>query len=156
MRDKLVKNNIITADKAVIDIGTNTAKVLDVHYTSKEIEIEDANFVPAGRFGDFNFLEFAKRIDSVIKGKKRRDIILSLPSNMTESKIVSVKNKNEKDTLKTVEKHCKSFGRTSPLSHVINSAFLGKREEQGDTVSYYLISAVQKSIINELIECFAD
>lgn len=156
MRDKLLKNNIITADKAVIDIGTNTTKILSVHYTAKEIEIDDAEIVSSGAMNAFNFVKFANRINTVLKGKKRKDIILSLPSNMTESKIVSVKNKNSKDTEKAIEKHCKSFGRTSPLTHVVNSVRLGKREEQGDTVTYYLISAVPKTTINEFIEAFAD
>lgn len=153
MRDTLVKNNIITSDKAVIDVGSNTAKILCAHYTSKEIVIEDAEIVSSG---GISFVKFAKRVNSVLKGRNRKDIILSLPSNMTESKIVSVKNKSRKDAEKAVEKQCKSFGRISPLTHVVNAVSLGKREEQGDTVAYYMITAVQKSVINELIEIFAD
>ena len=97
MRDNLLKNNIIKADKAVIDIGSNTTKILSVHYTAKEIVVEDAEIVSSGGMNVFNFVKFANRINSVLKGKKRKDIILSLPSNMTESKIVSVKNKNGKE-----------------------------------------------------------
>ena len=156
MRDNLLKNNIIKADKAVIDIGTNTTKILSVHYTAKEIEIEDDEIVSSGAMNAFNFVKFANRINAVLKGKKRKDIILSLPSNMTESKIISIKNKNAKDTEKAIDKHCNSFARTSPVTHVVEPIYLGRREEQGDTVSYYLISAVQKSVVNELIEAFAD
>ena len=92
MRDNLLKNNIIKADKAVIDIGSNTTKILSVHYTAKEIVVEDAEIVSSGGMNVFNFVKFANRINTVLKGKKRKDIVLSLPSNMTESKIVSVKN----------------------------------------------------------------
>ena len=42
-----------------------------------------------------------------------------------------------------------SFGRVNPITHVLDYAFLGKREEQGDSVSYYLISAVQKSVAHD-------
>ena len=79
-----------------------------------------------------------------------------MPSNLTESKIISVKNKSNKDASKTVHKQCKTFGRSSPLTHVVNAALMGTREEQGDTAAYYLISSVQKSVMNELIEAFAD
>lgn len=155
MHDELIKKNVMKADKAVIDMGASSTKVIGVHYTSKEVEIETAELIPNGA-SSFNFVKFANKIDTMLKSKKRRDILLSLPSYMTESKIVSVKNKTDKEAAKIIEKQCNSFGRTSTLSHVIDSVYLGKREEQGDTVSYYLITAVQKNMINELINAFED
>lgn len=156
VKDILVKNNIIKADKAIIDIGIYSAKILEAHYTAKCVDIEDANIIKTGFKGEFDFEEFAKRVDTVLVGKVRKDIIVSLPSSMAESKIISIKNKTDKDTKSLVEKQCQSFGKASNITHVINSTFLGKREEQGDSVSYFLISAVSKAVINELIESFED
>ena len=48
------------------------------------------------------------------------------------------------------------FGKVSTITHVVDYAYLGKREEAGDTVRYYLISAVQKSVASDLISAFAE
>ena len=93
VKDILVKNNIIKADKAIIDIGIYSAKILEAHYTAKCVDIEDANIIKTGFKGEFDFEEFAKRVDAVLVGKVRKDIIVSLPSSMAESKIISIKNK---------------------------------------------------------------
>lgn len=154
MKDTLVKNNIIKADKAIIDIGTYSAKILEAHYTAKHVDIKDANIIKTGFNGEFDFEEFANNVNAVLAGKVRKDIIVSIPSSMTESKIISIKNKTDRDTKSLVEKQCQSFGKASNITHVINSTFLGKREEQGDSVSYFLITAVSKSTINEIIESF--
>lgn len=156
MKDTLVKNNVIKADKAIIDVGIYSAKIIEAHYTSKCVNVEDANIIKTGFGENFDFEEFAKRVDTLLLGKVRKDIIVSLPSSMAESKIISVKNKNDRDTKALVEKQCANFGKASHITHVISSTFLGKREEQGDSVSYFLISAVSKSVINELIESFED
>ena len=156
MRDKLLKNNIIKAQKAIIDIGTDSTKVLEVSYTSKEINIDEAYFFKVGYDGETSFTEIAKKIDEKLYGRQRKDVIVVIPANLTESKIISVKNKNNKDANKVVHKQCRTFGRSNPLTHVVTASFMGTREEQGDTVTYYLISSVQKGIMNELIEAFAD
>ena len=156
MRDELLKSNVIKAQKAIIDIGTDSTKVLEVSYTAKEINIEEAYLLKVGYNGETSFTEIAKKVDEKLYGRQRKDIIIVLPSNLTESKIISVKNKNNKDANKVVHKQCKTFGRSNPLTHVVNASFMGAREEQGDTVAYYLISSVSKGIMNELIEAFAD
>lgn len=47
-----------------------------------------------------------------------------------------------------------TFGRANPITHIVDYAFLGMREEDGDTVYYYFLSAVQKSIVAELVSSF--
>lgn len=156
MRDELLKSNVIKAQKTIVDVGTHSTKVLVASYTSKEINIEEASFIKCGYSGESSFSEIAKKVDDKLQGRVRRDVIVSLPSNLTESKIISVKNKNKRDSVKMVHKQCKNFGRSNPLTHVVNASLMGTREEQGDTVTYYLISSVPKGVINELIDAFSD
>ena len=39
--DLLIKNNIMKRNKIIVDVGTHTTKILDVHYASKEIYIKE-------------------------------------------------------------------------------------------------------------------
>lgn len=47
-----------------------------------------------------------------------------------------------------------TFGRVNPITHIVDYAFLGMHEEEGDTVYYYLLSTVQKSVAAELVSSF--
>lgn len=156
MRDELLKNNIIKAEKAIVDMGSDSTKILEVSYTSKTINIEEAYMLPIGFDTDRSFEETAKKVSEKLSGRKRRDIIVSLPPEITESKIISVKNKTDKEAAKTVQKQCRAFGKTNSLTHIVNASLLGTREEQGDTVMYYLVSSVQKSVMHELVDAFSD
>lgn len=157
--DALIKNNILKRDKIVVDVGMHTTKILDVHYVSKQIHIKGAecfesNFVITEDGIDYD--ELARKVDINTSGRGRKDISITLPDYLVESKIVQLKNKKESEIDKIIKRDHMHYGKVSPLTHVIDYAYLGKREEAGDTVRYYLISAIKKSIAMELIEAFAE
>ena len=157
--DLLIKNNIMKRNKIIVDVGTHTTKILDVHYASKEIYIKEAknfesNFVIVENGIDYD--ELARKVDMFTSGNGRRDISITLPDFLVESKIVQIKNKKESDIDKVIKKEYMHFGKVSPITHVVDYAFLGKREEAGDTVRYYLISAIQKSVATELVNAFSE
>ncbi len=154
MLDELIKYNCMRGSKAVIDIGTDSTKILDIHYEAKEISIREAHLIKVGYNGESSFREIARKVEEKISGRQRKDIIIVLPSSITESKIVSVKNKKTKDARRIVHKQCKTFGKSSPSSRYAEYTLMGTREEQGDTVAYYLLSSVQKGILIELFEAF--
>ena len=157
--DLLIKNNIVKRNKVIVDVGVHTSKVLDVNYAAKEIVIKgreyfDSNFVILENGIDSD--ELARRVDMHTSGSGRKDISITLPDFLVENKIIQIKNKKESDIDKIIRKEYMHFGKVSPLTHVVDYAFLGKREESGDTIRYYLISAVQKSIANDLVAAFAE
>lgn len=156
--DILIKNNIVKKNKVIIDIGLFATKILGVHYAAKKVAVTYAKVFDNRSIIEgeaIHFDELAKKVDEVITGTGRGDISISLPAEFCENKIITIKNKKESDIPKIIKKDYMSFGRVSPITHVIDYAFLGKREEQGDSVFYYLISAVQKSVANDLISAFA-
>ena len=157
--DALIKNNIMKRDKIIVDVGVHTTKILDVHYVSKQIQIKGAecfesNFVVTDEGLDVD--ELARKVDIHTSGSGRKDISITLPDYLVESKIIQLKNKKESEVDKIIRREHMHFGKVSPLTHVIDYAFLGKREEAGDTVGYYLISAVKKSIAMDLVDAFAE
>lgn len=155
--DLLIKNNIMKRNKIIVDVGTHTTKILDVHYASKEIYIKEANDFESNFVIVENGLdcdELARKVDMFASGSGRKDISITLPDFLVESKIVQIKNKKESEIDKIIKNDYMHFGKVSPITHVIDYAFLGKREESGDTVRYYLISAVQKSVVSELVNAF--
>lgn len=159
MNDVLIKNNIVKKNKIIVDIGEHSIKVLNVKYAAKNINITSAEEVDAtGIFSDeeMNASELAKRVDEVAMGSGRKDISVTLPSEMTINKIVSLKNKKESEIPKIIAKEHSSFNGISKITHVIDYAYIGKRDEQGDTVHYCIVSAVKKSLVNELIKEFAE
>lgn len=155
--DILIKNNIIKKNKVIIDIGLFATKILEVHYAAKKVSVTHARVFDNRSIVEgetIHFEELAKKVNEVITGTGRGDISLSLPAELCENKIITIKNKKESDIPKIIKKDYMSFGRVSPITHVIDYAFLGKREEQGDSVFYYLISAVQKSVAHDLVSAF--
>ena len=58
--DLLIKNNIMKRNKIIVDVGTHTTKILDVHYASKEIYVKEAK-------------DYVERIEEMLH---RKDIIL--------------------------------------------------------------------------------
>ena len=157
--DILIKNNIMKRSKIIVDVGVHTTKVLNIHYAAKEIYVKEAecfesNFVITENGIDYD--ELARKVDMHASGSGRKDVSITLPDFLVESKIIQVKNKKESDIDRLIKKEYMHFGKVSPLTHVVDYAFLGKKEEAGDTVRYYLISAVQKSVASELIEAFSE
>lgn len=157
--DALIKNNVIKKDKVIVDIGKYSTKILEVHYASKEAIVKSSKLVETcydDETDNINYDDLARKVDERAKVKGRKDISVSLPAEITENKIITIKNKKESDIPKIIKNEYSSFGKVSPITHVVDYAFLGKREEQGDTVFYCLISAIHKSIANELVEAFAN
>ena len=157
--DFLIKNNIIKQNKIIVDIGMFSTKILEVNYSAKKINILAAklfdNAHVEAEYG-FDFEDIARRVCEKISRNGKNDVTVSLPSELTENKIVTIKNKKAKEIPKIIEREHMLFGKVSPITHVEDYAYLGTREETGDTVSYYLISAVQKSIANDLVSAFAE
>lgn len=157
--DVLVKNNIIKWNKTIVDAGLHTTKILNVHYASKQITIKEAKQFDSSFItpeNELNFNELAAKVDLYASGRGRKDISITLPDFLVESRIIPIKNKKESDIDGIIKKDYSHFGKVSPLTHIVDYAFLGKREESGDTIRYYLVSAIQKSVANELISAFAE
>ena len=155
--DVLIKNNIIKKNKLIVDIGMYETKVLEAHYEAKKITIVSAKTIDSKGVVDENgidFSELASRIGVEFSGSAKRDVSVSLPSELCESKIITIKNKKKSEIPKIIRKDYMTFGRANPITHIVDYAFLGMREEDGDTVYYYLLSAVQKSIAAELVASF--
>ena len=155
--DALIKNNIIKKNKLIVDIGMYETKVLEVHYEAKKVTVTNAKTFGSKGFVDENgidFPELASKIDTEVSGAGKRDVSVSLPSEICESKIITIKNKKKSEIPKIIKKDYMTFGRANPITHVVDYAFLGMREEDGDTVYYYLLSAVQKSVASDLVTAF--
>lgn len=155
--DALIKNNIIKKNKLIVDIGMYETKVLEVHYEAKVVTVISAKIINSKGIvdeGGINFSELASKIADEFSGSCKRDVSVSLPSEMCESKIITIKNRKKSEIPKVIKKNYMSFGKANPITHVVDYAYLGKREEDGDTVFYYLLSAVQKSIAAELVTGF--
>lgn len=155
--DFLIKNNITKGCKIVADIGTYETKLLTVKYAAKNVNLENAEAFDSSSLyygDDFNFDELARRVRMYSKSGGRHDVCVTLPDGMVENRIVSFKNRKEAELDKLIRKEYMTFGRVSPLTHVVDYAFLGKHDESGDMVSYYLISAIRKNIAEDLVSAF--
>lgn len=155
--DILIKNNIIKKNKLIVDIGMFETKVLEAHYEAKKITVTSAKTIGSKGIADENgidFSELASRIDAEFSGTGKKDVSVSLPADFCESKIITIKNKKKSEIPKIIKKEYMTFGRANPITHVVDYAFLGMREEDGDTVFYCLLSAVQKSIAADLVASF--
>lgn len=155
--DVLIKNNIIKKNKLIVDIGMFETKVLEAHYEAKKITITSAKTIGSKGIVDENgidFSELASKIDDEFSGSGKKDVSVSLPSELCESKIITIKNKKKSEIPKIIKKEHMTFGRANPITHIVDYAFLGVREEDGDTVYYYLLSAVQKSVAADLVAGF--
>ena len=155
--DVLIKNNIIKKNKLIVDIGMYETKVLEAHYESKRITVVSAKTNSSKGIVDENgidFFELASIIRENFSGSCKRDVSVSLPADLCENKIITIKNKKKSEIPKIIKKEHMTFGRVNPITHIVDYAFLGMREEDGDTVYYYLLSAVQKSIATDLVSSF--
>lgn len=155
--DVLIKNNIIKKNKLIVDIGMYETKVLEVHYESKRITVVSAKTISSKGIVDENgidFFELASIIRENFSGSCKRDVSVSLPAELCENKIITIKNRKKSEIPKIIKKEHMTFGRVNPITHIVDYAFLGMREEDGDTVYYYLLSAVQKSIGTDLVSSF--
>ena len=157
--DFLIKNNIIKQNKLIVDIGMFSTKLLEINYAAKKINVTSAKIFDNSRNSDEYELDFeniARRTYEKASGNGRKNVVAVLPTELTENKIITVKNKKEKDIPRIISREHMSFGRVSRITHVVDYAYLGKRIESGDTVMYFLISAVKKSIANDLVSAFAE
>ncbi len=157
--DILIKNNVIKQNKIVVDMGEFELKLIDVHYAAKRVEITGAKILNAANMfkdGLPDITEIARRVNENTSGKGRRNMTVILPASVCECKIITIKNKKLSDISKIIAKEYATFGKVSNLTHVIDFAYLGKREEHGDTVHYCMLSAISKSFANELVSEFAD
>ena len=155
--DALIKNNIIKKNKLIIDIGMYEIKILETHYEAKKITVVSAKTISSSGIVDesgIDFSEIAAKINEEVSGSVKRDVSISLPSEFCESKIITIKNRKKAEIPKIIKKDYMTFGRVNPVTHIVDYAFLGVREEEGDTVYYYLLSAVQKSVASELVSSF--
>ena len=155
--DFLIKNNITKGCKTVVDIGTYETKLMTVKYAAKNVNLENAEAFDSSSLyygDDFNYDELARRVRMYSAGGGRHDIAITLPESMVENRIVSFKNRKEAELDKLIHKEYMTFGRVSPLTHVVDYAFLGKHDEGGDMVSYYLISAIRKNVAEDLVSAF--
>ncbi|MDD6735888.1 MAG: pilus assembly protein PilM [Clostridiales bacterium] len=150
--DLLIKNNIIKQNRVIVDIGTFRTKVLEVKYEARNIYITSASSFDTSVGGVISFAEIARRVRSVTSGAGQKNVVIILPGAYTENKIISMKNIKESDIDKAIEKE--GFAKASPATHEIDYAYLGKRDEQGDTIRYCLMAAAAKSIDNELVSEF--
>ncbi|MBQ6906931.1 MAG: hypothetical protein IJQ28_01005, partial [Clostridia bacterium] len=63
--DILVKHNIIKSDKYIIDAGTHSTKILEVHYGSKTVTVKKAMKIENTMYDKdegFNFHDLARRV----------------------------------------------------------------------------------------------
>lgn len=156
--DFLIRNNIMKQNRAVLDIGHHAVKVLEVHYAARRAEVTDARMFDAGSIlqnNSIDAVELAKRADSYISSSARHHVSISLPPEICENKIVTIKNKKESEIAKIVEREYVGFSGVSNMTHVIDYAYLGTLEEQGNTVHYVLLMAASKTLLNELVSEFA-
>ena len=155
--DVLIKNNIIKKNKLIVDIGMYETKILEAHYEAKKITVISAKSISNNGIVDesgIDFSELASKINEEVSGSAKRDVSVSLPSEFCESKIITIKNRKKSEIPKIIKKDYMTFGRVNPITHIVDYAFLGVREEDGDTVYYYLLSAIQKSLASELVASF--
>jgi hypothetical protein len=158
--DALVKKNIIKKNKVIIDIGHKYIKLLGVTYANNIITITGSYKIDAAPFFFenelTNYRELVKSINDIISRKKlirNGEISLSLPTGMVEHRIGSAKNIKLSDLNKNVKSNI-GLNKVSELTHNIDWSYLGQGEKNSDTHSYYLVSAINKSIINPLIKEF--
>lgn len=156
--DFLVKQNIIKKQKAIIDIGHKYIKILGARYAKGHVEItESCKLVSTPFFfeGDLvNVKELACNVQSILNSRKELkncEISLSVPSSMVFHKIVAVKNVNPKDLDKYIKKEHMSFNKVSSLTHNMDWAYLGQKEENSETIRYCLVSAINKTSITPLL-----
>lgn len=157
--DFLIKNNVIKKVKVIADVGHKYLKIIGVRYENKQAVVFCCDKVDSsGIFLDdeINAHELVRLISSFIRTNRIRnpEISLSLPSSMTVSKIVDVRNIKEKDIDKHIKNEHYNFNRVTPITHIIDWAYLGKREENGDTIHCCLLCATPKSVVMPLLEQF--
>ena len=156
--DFLIKKNIIKKSKVIVDIGSKYIKVLEVHYAGKRVSVTNAQKIDSTAMfqDDINYSDMAKEIRKAIGEQKKCEVSVSLPAHLVESKIITVKNKKQTDIPKLMEKEYTSMGRVTPLTHILDYAYLGKKEENSDTMHYCLNSAEHKNTMEQLVGAFLE
>ncbi len=159
--DLLVKQNIIKKNKVVIDIGEKYAKILFVNYEKGKVTIQSSYKVDVSScFVEGNLTEVKELVRKIYNAINRKqltkaiEISISVPSYMVTQKIVPIKNTREKDIDKHIIKEYIKLGKVSPATHYIDWAYLGQREENGETINYCMISATPKTQITPMLEEF--
>ncbi len=152
--DFLIKNNIMKQSKIIVDMGEFATKIVSANYAARRVEITQSKSIDGFHLtgaGGIDISELAQRLDGECAGSGRMDMTVIVPGSMTENKVITIKNKKISDIPKIIEKEYLSFGKANRITHVIDYAYLGKREEQGDTLHYCMLSAVPKVFANELV-----
>lgn len=157
--DILIKNNIIKSTKVIVDVGHKYIKLIGVKFENKHAVIFCSDKIDSGNVfldDEINAHELTKLTAGFIRQNRIRncEVSLSLPSDMTVSKIIEVRNIKEKDLDKHIKSEHYNFNRISPLTHIIDWGYLGKREENGDTVMYCLLSTTSKSTVLPILSEF--
>lgn len=158
--DLLVKKNIIKKNKVIIDIGHKYIKLLGVTYANNKITVTGSYIIDAVPFFFeeelINYREIVRQINDVINRKKlirHGEISLSIPSNMVEYRIGSAKNIKLSELGKIIKSNI-GLNKVNEITHNIDWSYLGQAEKNSDTQTYYLVAAVNKSVLTPLINEF--
>lgn len=158
--DLLVKKNIIKKNKVIIDIGHKYIKLLGVTYANNRITVTGSYTIDAVPFFFeeelTNYRELVRQINDVINRKKlirHGEISLSIPSNMVEYRIGSAKNIKISELGKIIKSNV-GLNKVNEITHNIDWSYLGQAEKNSDTQTYYLVAAVNKSVLTPLINEF--
>ena len=147
--DALIKNNIIKKNKLAVDIGTYAARVLEIHYAAKKVTVTASKEINSKDYtdcGEISFSLFAAKIDAEMSGQGRGDVMVSVPGDLCENKIITVKNKKESEIPKIIKKDYMTFGRVNPVS--IHLVYTGIPSEN----AVILVEFAPKST-NSLFRC---
>ena len=105
--DALIKNNIIKKNKLAVDIGTYAARVLEIRYAAKKVTVTASKEINSKDYtdgGEISFSLLAAKIDAEMSGQGRGDVMVSVPGDLCENKIITVKNKKESEIPKIIKK----------------------------------------------------
>ena len=157
--DFLIKNNIVKRAKVIVDIGHKYIKLLGVKYENKHAVVSCCGKVDSSNIffnGEISVQELTKSVASFIRTNRLRNcgISLSLPSDIVISKIIEVRNIRLKDLDRHIKTEHYSVNRVNPLTHIIDWTYLGKREQNGDTIHYCLLCAAAKSTLMPVLAEF--
>ena len=157
--DFLIKNNIIKRAKVIVDIGHKYIKLIGVKYENKHAVVSCCSKIDSSNIffdGEIGVQELTKSVALFMRTNRLKncEVSLSLPSDIVISKIIEVRNIRVKDIDKHIKAEHYSFNRVNSLTHIIDWTYLGKREENGDTIHYCLLCAAAKSTIMPILAEF--
>ena len=159
--DFLVKQNIIKKNKVIVDIGRKYTKLLMVTYEKGHIGILDSQKVDTSScFTDGELMDvrgLVQKITTAVGKKKlskKTELSVSIPSSMVIYKIVPVKNVSTKDLKRYVKREFITLGKINTQNYETDWAYLGSREENGETVHYCMLAGVNKAYIMPILTEF--